>query len=454
MLHKVRRFIREEKILEPGKKLLLAVSGGPDSMALLHIMHTLAPEMALSLIALHLNHGLRTEAALEEDFVRRHCHELGIDFYARKADIADLAAKGKKSLEEAGRDCRYRFFYELLEELEADYIATAHHWDDQAETVLLHLLRGSGLKGLRGIMPRKGSLLRPLLALSKAEIILYLEERQIPYCLDESNEDLVFLRNRIRHELLPYLQKSFNPRIMENLNQLAVIARDENDYLEKQTGFVWDKLLLRREAGLLVLDKKALVELHPALQKRLILKALTSLKGGSGWEQKDVQRITRLLKSEGSSKYIQLKKNLQVKNIYQELHFTDKTQRIGEFCHRISIPGRLSIPESGESYIIEFGHTPVAESGLSSSLDYDKLKPPLYLRSRQPGDRFLPEGMQGSKKVKDYFIDIKLPLEQRDQIPLLTSDESVYAIVGYRVSRLAEVDRESRRILIIRKEGS
>lgn len=453
MLRKVREYIREEKLLEPGKKVLLGVSGGPDSMALLHIMHKLTAEMDLGLAALHLNHGLRPEAAAEEEFAREHCRNWGIDFYSRQADIRARALQEKKTLEEAGRDCRYRYFFEQLEELQADYIATAHHQDDQAETVLLHLLRGSGLKGLRGIMPRKDQLIRPLLALSKAEIIHYLDENQIPYCLDQSNNDLRFLRNRIRRELIPYLQKTYNPRIMESLNQLAGIARDENDYLEKQLHFSWDKLLLRQEPGLIILDKKALGEEHPALQKRLILEALARLRGESGWELKDVQRILRLLYQSGSSKYIQLRQGLRVSSVYRELHFTNRPFREGSFCYPISVPGRLSIPETGENYIIELGQPATFQPGLSSCLDYDKLKQPLFLRSRQPGDRFQPSGMKGSKKVKDYFIDIKLPREQRARVPLLTSGKNVYAIVGYRVSRLAEVDTESQRVLIIRKEN-
>ncbi|MDD2510453.1 MAG: tRNA lysidine(34) synthetase TilS [Syntrophomonas sp.] len=454
MLRKVRKYIQEEKLLEPGKKVLLGVSGGPDSMALLHIMHKLTPEMDLSLVALHLNHGLRPEAAAEEEFVREHCRKWAIDFYSRQADIRSLAAQQKKSLEEAGRDCRYQYFFEFLEELPADYIATAHHQDDQTETVLLHLLRGSGLKGLRGIMPRKGQLLRPLLALSKAEIVHYLDENQIPYCLDQSNKDLSFLRNRIRCELIPYLQKAYNPRIIESLNQLAGIARDENDYLEKQLHFSWDKLLRQQEPDLIILDKKALGEEHPALQKRLVLEALARLRGESGWEVKDVQRILRLLYQPGSSKYIQLRKGLRVKSIYQELHFRSKETPAAKFCYPISIPDRLSISETGENYIIELGQLSDMQAGLSSCLDYDKLEQPLFLRSRQPGDRFQPSGMKGSKKVKDYFIDIKLPREQRDRVPLLASGQSIYAVVGYRVSSLAELKAETRRVLIVRKENT
>ncbi|HBK53965.1 MAG TPA: hypothetical protein DDZ44_08525 [Syntrophomonas wolfei] len=166
-----------------------------------------------------------------------------------------------------------------------------------------------------------------------------------------------------------------------------------------------------------------------------------------------MQRILRLLYQSGSSKYIQLRQGLRVSSVYRELHFTNRPFREGSFCYPISVPGRLSIPETGENYIIELGQPATFQPGLSSCLDYDKLKQPLFLRSRQPGDRFQPSGMKGSKKVKDYFIDIKLPREQRARVPLLTSGKNVYAIVGYRVSRLAEVDTESQRVLIIRKEN-
>lgn len=453
MLNRVREFIITHKLISPGDFIIAGISGGPDSMALLYIMKNLCKELDFKVAVAHLNHGLRPEAAAEEKLVKNYCTQWDIEFHSRTLDIKAIARQGKKSLEEAGRDCRYQFFNELLGQLGAGKIATAHHQDDMAETVLLHLLRGSGIKGLRGIMPVKGNLIRPLLCVCKNEIKTFLHQKRVDYYIDRSNYELSYLRNRIRHRLIPMLQKDYNPQIIENLNRLADIAREDNDALEEETRRWWEKLLIKINQDEIVFDKQKLLEMHPAFQRRLILEAFSRLKGESGWDRADVQKVIELAQKEGSSKYVILKKGLRVKVVYRQLHFVRQLVPTVSFKCEIKVPGRVEIPASDEVYVFELCQRADLEHGNGDILlDYDKLKTPLFIRSRRPGDRFKPLGGRGSKKLKDYFIDLKIPLSERDKIPLLASEGDIYAILGLRLSSLAAVGPDSERILLIRKE--
>jgi len=453
MLSRLRQYIKNQGLIKSGDSIIAGVSGGPDSMALLHLLQKLQQEIGFCIYVAHLNHGLREEAAEEEDFVRNYCKEHSLVCFSRTINIKELAYKEKKSLEEAGRDCRYQYFFDLMSELAANRIATAHHQDDLAESVLLHLLRGSGIKGLRGIMPQNGHLIRPLLCFSKREIMTYLEENDINYCVDRSNFESEYLRNRIRLELLPCLQKEYNPRIIETLNRLADIARVENDAMEQHSLELWKRTVLKEEANTVILDNKALLEMHPAWQRRLILLSLGALTGENGWNMHDVQSIMDLSCKEGSSRLIHLRQGVRARKSYQELHFTIDSGKNIAFEYEISVPGCFTIPETGDTYILELSDREhfQAQAG-DFYLDFDKLDSRLFLRSRKNGDIFSPAAMQGRKKLKDFFIDIKLPVEYRDKVALLCSNEHIYAVLGYRISRHAAVDSNTKRILLIKKK--
>lgn len=487
MLNKVKKFIDKHQLIKRGDSLILAISGGPDSMALLHIMKELRGHLGLSIAAAHLNHSLREDAGAEEEMVRKQCLNWNIPFHARTVDVRNVAREEKKSLEEAGRDCRYAFFKELRAKLAANKIATAHHQDDMAETVLLHLLRGSGSKGLRGIMPGSGHLIRPLLAVNKTEIISYLKVHTIEYATDQSNDDLSFLRNRIRHSLIPALQQGYNPRIVEALNRLGETVREDNEAMEIATRRYWEQLLIKEGSDQIIIDKKNLGQLHPAYQSRIIREALFRLQGESGWEHQDVLNIKNLALKPGSSKNIRLKKGVTVNAVYEELHFCLQVPNRVSFNYAIEVPGKIYIPEIASTYVFELedvndtGIIPLRQEGISFeseansaeissevkrdysspltphalgeivSLDFDKLKQPLFIRSRQNGDRFYPLGIEGSKKIKDYFIDIKLPLRERNKVPILTAEDEIYALLGFKVSRLAAISPGSSKILRIGK---
>lgn len=454
MLDKVKKYILKHRLINTGDIVITGVSGGPDSMALLHILKELDSQMGFRLIAAHLNHQLRAEADEEEDFVREYCRKWQVPFFSRKLDIKKLAAGEKKSLEETGRDCRYQFFNELIAELGADYIATAHHQDDVAETVLLHLLRGSGIKGLRGIMPVNGKIIRPLLCVSKKRINEYLETNCISYCTDRSNFDSAYTRNRIRHRLIPDLKADYNPRIVESLNQLADIAREENEALEKETDCLWEKIVLKKKEDSIILDRGVLLNLYPAYQRRVILKTLAELKGEPGWNMLDVNLIMELAGKEGSGKNIHLKKGIRVSISYGQLIFDTRPKKDIFFSYIVQVPGQININETGERY--SFDIVPKAQYKPEPGdiyLDYDKLDQDLFLRSRRAGDIFNPVGLGGRKKIKDFFIDLKIPVTKRNNIPLLASEKQIYAVLGLRLSADVLVNAQTRRILVIKKEG-
>ncbi|MGI6452612.1 MAG: tRNA lysidine(34) synthetase TilS [Syntrophomonadaceae bacterium] len=451
MLNKVKSFIQQHGLISSGDRVIAAVSGGPDSMAMLLVLADLSKELNFFLVAAHLNHMIREEAGAEEEFIKETCYKLNLPVYTRVINVPAEAARQKKSLEEAGRDCRYSFFHELRQEISANRIAVAHHQDDVAETVLLHLLRGSGIKGLRGILPAQGVIIRPLLGVRKEDILLYMKENSWPYCLDQSNQDTYYLRNRIRHQLMPYLKENYNPRIVDGLNHLAEIAREENDFLEMEAEKLWQQAVIETTPDSIIMAADLCHKLHPALRNRIFLKAAEILRAQAGWSISDIKAIRNLGKQPGSSKEIHLKKGLRVKKVYNRIIFTIKQEpdRVF-FCYKVPIPGALFIPETGDTFSFSV-HEGLEKKSLPAEmvLDYDRLDFPLFVRSKKEGDIFRPAGFKGRKKLQDFFIDIKLPAAERDKVPLLASRDTIFAVLKYRLAENAAVKPYTKRFLVI-----
>ncbi|HPT69821.1 MAG TPA: tRNA lysidine(34) synthetase TilS [Syntrophomonas sp.] len=455
MIEAIKAYIAVQGLIRPGDKIIVAVSGGPDSMALLHILWELSLESSFSLVVAHINHGLRPQAGQEQEFVEEHCQRLEIPCYTKTIDVRELARQTKTSLEDAGRQARYGYFNELLQELQADAIATAHHQDDQAETVLLHLLRGAGMPGLRGIMPRNGKLIRPLLHQSKQNLLNYLQKNQISYCIDQSNQDQTFLRNRIRHQLIPLLQNEYNPRIAENLSRLAEIIRADNDFLEQIMQQYWTKLVRSMDDQGLEIDLDGFKVLPLAARRRLTIMALSAVGGPTGWEARDIEKVLQLLHKSGSAKILQLKKGIKINKSYDRIIFTSNWQETGIFNIEVTVPGQALLPD-GTTYRFM-----LKESGSFSmetdeiQLDYDKLSLPLVLRSRCNGDVIQPAGFTGHKKLKKYLNEKKVPFRQRDQVAVLASrNDEIYALVGLCICSAAAVDHQSKNILLIKKAAN
>lgn len=442
--------MRDQHMAEPGDKILVGVSGGADSIALLHILNQCCKDNGGQLAAAHLNHLLRSQASQDEQLVKEICQLLDIPCYTKTVNVAAIAAQNKKSLEEAGRDCRYQYFRELADKLKFDHIATAHHQNDQAESVLLHLLRGSGIRGLQGIQPVNGQLIRPLLCVTRQDIERYVQENQLPFCHDLSNNDPVFVRNRIRLQLIPYLQKTFNPRIVEALNRLAVIAQEENGALDEIARRKWSLVSSWSETAL-ELDADRLAEEPAALQSRLILRALQEVSGQGDWSRQDLLRVRSMLNKSGSNLILHLAGDVQVGKVYEKLVFNKELMDSPSFCYPVTVPGQVNIREIGITYSFDLVHAGEWQPAPGMiGLDMERLRGPLCLRSRRAGDRLRPLGFKGRKSLKKFFMEQKVPARQRNRIPLVAAGEEIYAVLGFMITQPAAITDLTQRILVIK----
>jgi tRNA(Ile)-lysidine synthase len=465
MLNQVRKTIENHSMLVQGDHLLVAVSGGADSVALLQILTRLANEYRLRLTVAHLNHGLRgAESQREEVFVRRLSNEMGTVCICKTVDIGSLQRGRGRSLEEIGREERYRFLDEAAERCGAAKIATGHHRDDQAETVLMHLLRGSGPDGLRGILPiRAGRLIRPLLDVGRAEILEFLRSEGVPYMTDSSNVSPVFLRNRIRAGLIPELTANYNPRLVAGLCHTADIIRGEDDYLQGVVRRIIDGWEIAPNTTEALVPIAALRGLHEALQRRIIkllLEAAVASKNGIGYRHIEaVLALSR--KSDGRCCSLDLPFGILVEREGALLRIRKEEERRARgrgrkmsqplFEYRVEIPTTIHLKEINKTIHFELIGKPtlreMKEEPRKAFMDYECMNPPLILRNAVPGERIDLLGIGGKKKLKEYFIDQKIPKPLRKQIPLLVDSQSVVWIAGERISERVRVTEQTKRVL-------
>jgi tRNA(Ile)-lysidine synthase len=473
MLDKIRRTVEKFGMLSPGEHVIAAVSGGPDSVTLLQVLVLLSSEYSLTLTVAHLNHGLRgAESDAEEQLVRRLSEERGIPCAVKGVNLLALREKGKRkrSLEEIGREERYSFFSTLAQEIGASRIALGHHREDQAETVLMNLIRGSGLEGLKGISPVRDEIfIRPLLEVSRKEIRNFLHVRDIPFLEDSSNSQDQFLRNKIRHQLIPLLQAQYNPQIVDTLNRTARIVRREDDCLKSTARRIldtWQISALAKE-GEAALEIPAVLALQEALQHRVIKTFLGRwVVSPARITSAHIQAVLDLCRGRKPAGVLSLPGKIVVKRQYGKLTlaFKDadtlpakdsagKRRSMDSFFYSLNIPDRVEIKELGRVVKIAFAEE--QKKGMSGEgrnaayFDYDKVQQPLVLRNRREGDRFQPLGMVGTKKLKAYFIDEKIPRQERDSLPLLADRQSVLWIAGLRLSERVRVNEKTRHIVKI-----
>ncbi len=470
MINKVRAYILQHKMIEKGDRVIVAVSGGADSMALLSVLHRLRDDLAIELVAAHLNHGLRGRDADEDAaLVKRVAEASGLPYFDKKVDVGALAKRKGLSLEDAARRERYAFFYHLLRQVPADKIATGHQMHDQAETVMLNLLRGTGSRGLRGIVPvRNQVLIRPCLKISRAEILDFLEQEGIPYREDESNQSELFRRNQIRHDLLPHL-KQFNPRIEERLHDLAEIMRVENDFLEAQTALNLEKCQPDSPSKAQAVNIQEFLALHEAIQRRIVKSILERRsQEQTGINQVHVGAVIRLCRDGHVGQKLSLPFATEVFRDYDRIIFMESrkvrsSRDMASYLYETSkgkpekgptdydypintLPTEVVIRETGARVRlskIERGSDDLTEQGFNL-LDFDKIKFPVIIRHFRSGDRFQPLGMTGTKKLKSFFIDRKVPQEARKGIPLLADRKNILWIGGMAISESAKVTPATR----------
>ncbi len=494
---KVLDFIQRNSLILPEETVVAAVSGGADSVCLLHILTKWAQGLGAKLHAAHLNHQLRgTESEADAEYVLHLAGSLGIPITIDRQDVAGYRIERKCSVEEAARELRYAFLAKVARQIGAQRIATGHTRDDRVETILMHILRGTGTSGLCGLAPsspmaydsqgislrpetlsipkgQPGNLLiiRPLLDVARGETVSYCQEYRLEPRIDSSNLSSSFFRNRLRLHLLPLLRQ-YNSAIDQALLRLADIAKEDSTFIDQQAAGLLDEVA-RHENNTIYLDKKQMADLPIALQRQLLRVAVTKLAGDIRDIEADHIEAARSLLSKPASKRISLPHGLICQKGYEELVIATAYSIRGRQSHfppcpfpqipdefHPRVPGKTAFPGWNVLASIVRGHVSFSSSRFAQStsektsqtnfvahFDLQKTGMNLCVRQRRPGDRFQPLGMSTAKKVHEFMVDAKIPRSWRDRIPIVCSPQQIIWVAGWRIDDRAKVTEATKEIL-------
>ncbi|MBI5042342.1 MAG: tRNA lysidine(34) synthetase TilS, partial [Nitrospirae bacterium] len=421
LINRVKATIDRYNMLKKGDVVLIAVSGGPDSVFALEILNALKDEYGLTLHAAHLNHKFRKEADKEAEFVRRLAEEKGMPATIDAFDVKAYCKERGLSKQEGAREVRYDFLRKTADKIGATKIVTGHTADDQAETFLMRLIRGSGALGLSGIPPASGKIIRPLIETTKREVLDYLWKNKIRYVKDPTNIKPVYLRNKVRLELMPLLAKRFNPNIVSTLCRESDILREDEAFLNGIVDTIFKEMVTVQEKDSITLNYLRFNGLHPAIKKRVVRRAVSELTGGL--RRISYQHITSAIDAiKNTGKGVDLPDDIRIERDYNSLKVCvgkAGSARIQEAV-QIKVPGTTEVPYFNiKLEAIINNRAVVSEKADTGLFDLDRLAMPLFIRSRKEGDYFYPAGMKGRKKLKEFLIDHKIPRADRDKIPIL-----------------------------------
>ncbi len=456
---KIKQFTEKFHMLSPQAGVLVGLSGGADSVALLQVLCRMREEVGLRLFAVHVHHGIRSTAQRDADFCEMLCKQKDVEFVCEKADVTAFAKEQGITVEEAGRKLRYDIFerYRVLKALDA--IAVAHHKNDQAETILFQLFRGSGIKGLTGIPYQRDYIIRPLLAVSREEIEVFLEQQGLDYVTDETNVSDIYSRNKIRHHILPMAEEVCAGAI-DNMNRASTILKEVQDFMEEESRAFLERHAEHCEYQISV-SVTALKERHIALQKYIILAAIEHMiKCRKDITERHVEGILSLLETEGE-KSIDLPRGLLVKKQYDMLLFCK--ERVAERENALKqteisvIPGNVYLFADGrwlEATLIEDNNLEnIPKSNCTKWFDYDKISNTLLVRTRQAGDYLTIDEKEAQKSLQDYLVNEKVPKSMRDEVLVLADDHHIVWVLGKRISTHYKVTEHTKRILQIHIGG-
>ncbi len=439
MRDKAADFIKRNDLISPGESVVAGVSGGADSVALLHMLFSLSRSMNFRVYAAHLNHGIRGEAAAKDaSFVRDMCDFYGVPVFGEYADVPMLARLHGQTLEQAGREARYDFLERARLYFGADRIAVAHHMDDQAESILLHLARGSGLLGLTGMQPVRGRVIRPLLCLRREEIEAYLAHEGIPYCTDETNLVAEGTRNRLRLDVIPYLEDHVNPALVPTLCSMGELLGRDEEYLAAKAREALESA--KREGGY---DRARLAVLPWALKSRAIREALALAGAGTDVERVHVEAVADLLTGRTGAR-LKLP-GADVWTSYELIRFGKYERPCAQWELPLRLDGETETP-LGFFAAEELAGNAVVANPFIACFDADRLPSPLTVRCRRPGDRFHPLGAPGGRKLKEALIDKKIPREKRE-LPLIAHGREALFMPGLGIADTVKVTAGTQRVL-------
>ena len=446
-------YVRRNQLFSPGDRVIVALSGGADSVCLLVVLNEMKKEFDLILKAVHVHHGLRGEEAdRDRDYSEEISKKLGVEFTCVHVDAASYAKEHGMSVEEAGRHLRYRIFEEERKQFEGTKIAVAHHGDDQAETILYHLFRGTGLKGLGGIRPVRGNIVRPLLCIGREEILAYLSEKGISYCEDSTNNGTEYARNRIRKVILPQIKEQLNKKAGTNIIHAGEMAAKADAYLEKQAKRVMKNhgIYKYKEDGSVYqcgIDVQSLIKEDDIIRSYVIrlmiqsfhqsmkditmihVESAAALIFGSGGRRVDLPLGLTAVRT-GTDLWIKKKKIKDPVDKHQENCLPDVNFSVFSYKKGMEIP----------------------KNGYTKWFDYDKIKCALSVRYRETGDYMMLAG-GGRKTIKSYFIDAKVPKEERGKIPLIAEGSHVLWVIGYRISEYYKITDDTHTVIQMQLDG-
>jgi len=465
-VQKMRSFMKTHRMVQRGESIVVGISGGPDSVALLYSLWELSTDLSLKLIVAHLNHSTRGKDSMgDARFVRNVADQLGLDCYSEEKNVREIQRQLKGSFQEVARQVRQEFFDEVCAKTGAQKVALGHTRDDQAETVLMNMLRGSGSRGMSGMSPVRGRIIRPLMGFSRKDILEFLDRKSLAFRKDSSNQSPDYLRNRIRMDLIPHIEGNFNPNLKQNLANMSELLLDEDRYLDEVTEESfhrlksWDESLLE-----LSLEITELLDLPIPIQRRLVRKHIAVIKGDlRKVSHTHIQQVMNLAGPQGERKKIPLPDGLEVSRQSGRLIFNKTPGPSNRILNStgmnqemiLSIPGRTRLPWGNFVFSIELKQgNSFCQRGTDSNeafFDFDTTGDKLLFRNFQPGDRFQPLGMTGSKKLKEFFIDHKIPRQKRGSIPILTTDKgNIIWVYGWRIAHPFRVTEKTRNLLYIK----
>jgi tRNA(Ile)-lysidine synthase len=461
---KVLAYIREHELLKPGDRVGAAVSGGADSVAMLRVLLELRGELGVVLSVLHFNHQIRgTDADEDECFVRGLAEQHSLEFHRSSADVPAYAAERKLSLETAGREARYQFFESFLRQQTLDAVATGHTMDDQAETVLMRVLRGAGTRGLAGIYPKKtvlgcggkdvGYIVRPLLGIRRAEVREYLQGINQSWREDATNRDLQYTRNRIRHGLIPLIETRFQATTVAALAQLAEVAREEENYWEAEINRVMPEVIGDSAGTGLTVNVLRLLAFPPALQRRILRNCAQRL--GISLDFEHLTQLLRDARCGVANKICELPGGWVAAREQQELRFelNRKTDQAApqDYEYRLPIPGEVEIREAGR--VIRAFLRPVKPGGSGynpqQSLDAAALGREVVVRNWRPGDRLWPAHSKRPKKMKELFEERHVPAGERRSWPVAASGDKLAWSRGFGASAEFQPAGDAKLVVVI-----
>ena len=511
----VLKTINEHSLIEPNESVLVGVSGGPDSVCLLHVFYSLSIIRSINvkkIFAVHVNHLLRGEESdADEKYVGDLCSKLGIDLFNMVLNVKELSEKKGISIEEAARKGRYEIFYLLAEQIGNCKIAVAHNKNDQAETILMNIMRGTGLEGLSGMEYKKGILIRPLLDVRRNEIEEYCYANNLNPRIDHTNLENIYTRNKVRLNLIPYIRDNFDVDIIESINRMSELVRDDNDYIKITSEEKYNECVIREcftrgkmknsenyslemcmEADLLKnkitdvkptgndmfseadicpmveLDINKLLSCHGAIRKRIVRRAIEKIKGNVvSIENIHIKKVIELCETGRTGAYVCLPQNVRAEKSYDVLKIflcslhdetldNKRNLKVADFNKKINIPGITNIEEICaylKADIIDANEFDekifknMDHRSLVQFFDYDMLKDGISIRKREAGDMIFPYNSKGTKKLKDFFIDSKIPKNIRDVLPLVAKGKDIVWVIGYRISERYKVVKDTEKIV-------